>query len=104
MGVTHFGPTFPIVFDQSDVGGSLIPAIPFTWTAQRIAAGTILWVSQTAAQNDTVIIQDLSGNELWRSTATGADWVDDNKFPDTESWNGFVIAQFPSGILHLHPR
>ena len=103
MGISNINGLTPYVFDASDVGGT-IPAIPFTWTKQRIALGTIYWNSVAAAQGDTLIIQDVNGKEIWRSTATGADWEDDFKWPDTNYSNGFVIAQFPNGILTLQPR
>ncbi len=96
--------SWPVIFDAADVGG-LIPAIPFTWTKQRIALGTVLWTSTGAAAGDVVILQDIDGDEIWRSqAATGAHFADDYKFVDTVSINGLVIAQLPTGILEFYYR
>lgn len=103
MGVTSQH-RWPWVFDFADVGGT-IPAIPFTATTQRIAPGTVQWVSNAAGAGDQVIISDNEGHELWRSqAASGADFADDYKFPAEVAIGGLVISQLPSGIIYFYFR
>ncbi len=104
MGVTDIT-SWPVIFDAADVGGALIPAIPFSWTKQRIALGTVLWAAKDAAAGDVVILQDQDGDEIWRSqAATGANFADEYKFPDSVSINGLVVAALPHGILEFYYR
>lgn len=104
MGVSDIT-SWPVVFDASDVGGVLIPALPFTWTTQRIALGTLLWTAADAAAGDQVILKDVDGDIIWLSQpATGADFADDYKFVDSVSINGLVVAQLPHGVLEFYYR
>jgi hypothetical protein len=116
MGVTNLK-RWPWTFDFADVGGAVIPAIPFTFfgriangpfgqkTDQNWSVGTFNWTSPTAGVNDQVIIQDIDGIEIWRSApATGADFEDQYRTPDSVKVTGFILFQFPHGVLEVHYR
>ena len=107
---------WPWVFDAADVGG-LIPAIPFTFlpniangpyntvVSQLWAPGTFNWVVVAPTVGDQVLITDINGHEIWRSApATGADFEDQYRTPDSVYAQGFILKQLPSGILEVHYR
>jgi hypothetical protein len=116
MGVTALG-RLPWTFDAADVGGALIPAIPFTYlpniamgpfgvvVSQDWAPGTYNWTAHDAVEGDQVIITDINGKEIWRSApATGADFEDQFRAPDSTYAQGFILKQLPHGVLEVNAR
>ena len=115
MGVTNLT-RWPLTLDASDVGGT-IPALPFTILAncnagpynqtvpQNIALGTVNWTAHDAAEGDQVILKDINSKEIWRSgPATGADFEDQYKFPDSVYVTGLILVQMQHGVLEIHFR
>jgi hypothetical protein len=78
-------------------------------TRQLVAMGTVLWVSDAAGAGDICLLQHVNdiwvNRDLWRSQgATGADFSDDYKFPDSVAAHGIRVTTLSSGLLYIYFR
>ena len=115
MGVTNLT-RWPWTIDAADYGGAITnPPVtilapinngPFgQQTQQNVAFGTFNWTAHDAAEGDQVILTDTNGKEVWRSApATGADFADQFRPPDTVYVLGLILKQMQHGVLEIHYR
>lgn len=113
MGVTDLT-RWPITFDHADVGANPLPLTIFGQTnagpynqklTMGVALGTFNWTAHDAAEGDQVILTDFNGKEVWRSLpATGADFGDAYRVPDSVYIQGLILTQIQHGVLEIHFR
>jgi|SRR5713101_2073187 len=74
-------------------------------TTQRMAPGVVSWTSTTSGAGDVVVLSDLDGHEVWRSLpATGANFGDDHKYPDSVHFRGLKVTTLLSGFVYWEFR
>ena len=72
---------------------------------QAIAIGEITWHATNSVADDAVVMTDLAGNEVVRlGPATGGDFEDQIKYPDTFLVVGLIVTSLPHGIVHVYFR
>jgi len=87
------------VWNIDSPGGSVI-------TQQLLSISKIRWISDTASAGDDAIIQNAAGVELWRSRATGPNYVEESEA--LTQWStpvqGLIVPTLDSGELFIHLR
>lgn len=106
--ITYNGSTAAHTLPYVVIGAQNGTTMAYPWMPKRIR-----WVSATAAAGDQVIIKDYPGLAVSGATptaqrtvvhfiATGAQFVDETKPHDFESYVGMDITTFASGILYIY--
>ena len=63
------------------------------------------WVSENAAQNDHLVVEDTAGNVVFESYAAGADWIDGQSISKEQmAFYGLKVTTISSGTLYTHLR
>lgn len=67
---------------------------------EDVYPSAIRWVG--AGDGDELVIEDRRGNVVWRTVASGANYVEESMVPRLV--RGFVLAQIDDGVLFVYHR
>ena len=65
----------------------------------NLTVKSVRWVGATTAAHG-LVIQDSASNELFKSTASGANYVEESIL-DRRWWNGFKVTTLGSGDVYV---
>ena len=67
-------------------------------TTMKLRVKGVRWVGATTAGH-TAIIHDQNSRIVWRSVATGANYVESDLIEN--DWDGLIVPTLASGILYI---
>lgn len=67
-------------------------------TTMKLRVKGVRWVGATTAGH-TAIIHDRNSRIVWRSVATGANYVESDLIEN--DWDGLIVPTLASGILYI---